>query len=725
MAGPDEQRLPSDVIEALSVLDEEARCNLIELLVLLDLNTGEALKLSGELVELSKEGGGKPLTPILETALRFIEMDRDLSLKWVKLGPKLAECYPTGEFRSLEEICLMVAQHSPSVAIRCAEALPELSHLPAEQRGAWARLGAKLSERNPQVARRYFSHSPRIFVEGRPWNAGVIELGTQIVDSNIYQVMPVLLLGTIAFSSTPARVHDSLFSLAEDIAGTSIEAVKMMFRAVGSLASKWTASEFEIWTRSARQLCDQPVILEAFMAASPKLACVTEPYVIVELVKLAMRVAERDVRVAAVFLRNSHLSVKTAGPEKLWAWIENGLEMALGPMAAGDISDWSRAYRGDFRNLREFGMNALGKMDPVVQRAVAFFGLQTLQSRSLLQEVSAGISMQSVRAPLTNFMRAMTGEQVEVSELKDGPVERIGFTDPMRLELPANVSIYSGKSENYEHYLLAAAYHGARMEFGGFKWLGIPDDGGSKNEWRGPPDFPPGDALLSDVFEIAEGYRIERRLRTEYPGLAQGLDREAGRACESRAEPGMLPAAVAVVEAMVRRALMGDVAVEPPERIREVFEECWGNIEPLRDAGATVDDAWTAAKTINGVLQGFAGKLDYGGVEPIAHHGLWEFEKNDGADAATPAGGEPGTADVEATEINMAELLEVLRAQGEDVSQFEPPMASVEFENADGEAVTEMPMVRTDSGLLGGEESDEQGKLHYYPGITTLNGTAT
>jgi hypothetical protein len=234
---------------------------------------------------------------------------------------------------------------------------------------------------------------------------------------------------------------------------------------------------------------------------------------------------------------------------------------------------------------------AILKKDPAA--AKSFFSLEAKSARLAIDQLRGGISLSAVSRPLKLFAEALSGKPVSiqpVSALKEAKKEgeaELPTTDGYTIYLPAHVGRFSNDALNFEWYKVATAFQAGYLEFGTFsprlvETADLIESLQIKYQKRGglkglSPFFTlfPEPPFIKQLFEIAEGSRIEFNLRQEYPGLRAALVRMREADLDRRPSLiGLTPRGV-VVELLQQISLAGKTKeVIPPELQPILFEAC-------------------------------------------------------------------------------------------------------------------------------------------------------
>lgn len=300
-------------------------------------------------------------------------------------------------------------------------------------------------------------------------------------------------------------------------------------------------------------------------------------------------------------LRHRYLSRVLRG-----AHIDPGLALALASSLPGLLQHLPELALDGF--LRT-GFS-LWKTHP--ERAQAFFRLESRASQETLGTLRQGLPLEQVRRSLQLYAQSLAGMPVPIRSVSDGmgpapsapgrgldaaeqgAVSALprAFTDGRTLFLPPELAVFAEREENFRLFKAMTALEVGRLAFGSFRldersatMPGAGSQAGSAQASgvgpqtlvrgldRGPDQAlergaaqasallealqalpSPGEAR--GLFELLETWRIEQRLRQEYPGLGPDLEKLTQQGLLNRPLPGELTPFDGVLEALLH-ALSG------------------------------------------------------------------------------------------------------------------------------------------------------------------------
>lgn len=227
---------------------------------------------------------------------------------------------------------------------------------------------------------------------------------------------------------------------------------------------------------------------------------------------------------ASEFLRNCPFVTRRAGPAGLESWCLEGLE-------------------------------ALRQNE---QSGITYFGLGMSRSTLLVQKLSPGVELDSVRALLETYCLALTGIISPVLSSSHprgyGAGQSMPIEDPRdghAIFLPDFVDRYPGKPENFTWYKVMATHQAGHIEFGSCALY----SNGIQTDLAGFPEIIGGSRLAADIFTIVEDGRIDYLTKQQYRGIAGAYGRIQDEALSARPPLTVYRLKEAFLEVLVRMSL--------------------------------------------------------------------------------------------------------------------------------------------------------------------------
>ncbi len=247
--------------------------------------------------------------------------------------------------------------------------------------------------------------------------------------------------------------------------------------------------------------------------------------------------------------------------------------------------------------------------------AMAYYALESRHSREHWQEGSSAVFLQEVARPLKLFAQALTGRSLGLrssSELRVPLPYDHGFlpcTDGESLYLPEVSQDFSSSALNFSAYKLTAAQQSGYVEFGTFRfklstvhdlfplelWQASLQAISSKGKAVSPLEaffqLFPRKNLAMDLFHLLEGARVHHCLRREYPGLKREMDLLIHLSLQERPVINSLPLQEAVLEYLLRMALLEGTSKSFLWPIDAHREELRAILNPILQKESTVRDS--------------------------------------------------------------------------------------------------------------------------------------
>ena len=253
------------------------------------------------------------------------------------------------------------------------------------------------------------------------------------------------------------------------------------------------------------------------------------------------------------------------------------------------------------------------------ERAGSWFRVESAQARELLAELAGRVELADVAGLLRLYAQALAGEEMVVQPVGVLTGRGIGWTTSTRattdgtsIFLPASIDVFGDHDANFNAYKVHTTLQAARLSFGSFDFeMGLDGAILACNGGPGPSDRDgraPGTAitafyscfedrhLISWLFALAEGTRIDACVEREYPGVRRWLHRLQDDAATTRPDRPRMPARQAFAECLVlaslHRADLIDARGELADtRLLPAMSEALELVELARRPEATVQDS--------------------------------------------------------------------------------------------------------------------------------------
>jgi nitric oxide reductase NorD protein len=247
--------------------------------------------------------------------------------------------------------------------------------------------------------------------------------------------------------------------------------------------------------------------------------------------------------------------------------------------------------------------------------AMAYYALESKQSRSSGDDESPGISLDRVAVPLKILVQAMTGRGMGLRPLNnpdENSLQTLGpwpFTDGEFVFLPEVMAEFPSRILNFSALKLAAAHQAGQVEFGTFDFSlmalsdcfpadvlqaclrGIVDEEKPISPLEAFLNLFPKRQLAKDLFSILEGGRVDACLKRHYRGLRKDMDCLLPEVFKNRPKVRSLPLQKAFAETLLRMGAGEEVGEDLPWPIPLHLPQMASSVASLTKEGATVQDA--------------------------------------------------------------------------------------------------------------------------------------
>jgi nitric oxide reductase NorD protein len=540
--------------------------------------------------EVNRRGCLASVIPWLDLGITFAQASGALGLRYFKESPIILGFLEKEPQRDeLLSHVLELADGSLEVAPQCAyewfKVLPQLCgeiSLPEIQE--WARLGMELAEWSYVLGNEFFRECPAI-VKAVPLGSAKswIGFGMKLMTQNSFGKPDYI--GTLEFFRTSP-------SLLLDIHEPKVR------QGVIDLGSHLADHSPE---QAVSFLAEAPGILAKVPTTDWK----------IQILKFGLLVADRDSVATLAFFRHVPEVVALTGKEE----------------DSGVFDVWFGQ-----------GMEAL---EYSVEAGRAFFGLETRQACSAVEQAMSGVPLRQVARSLKMFARALCGEDVALEGLPeiDGGSAGTGQTpgghssrkaqvseDGKTVYLPLVMRRSETREGNRRWYTVMVAHEVGHLEFGTYalshqvlQRLALQVRTRYNKEDRIPNGtihtlgnlfrLYPQPGIIRDLWEIVEDARIDFLLRREYPGLNEDLTSLTKEAMEIRTFSHGMTAREIVLDALLLLFAGFTKADFTRPGLQEVIDEIWEIAQTILQSTATVDDAVELADRLYQELERRIGTL--------------------------------------------------------------------------------------------------------------------
>lgn len=238
--------------------------------------------------------------------------------------------------------------------------------------------------------------------------------------------------------------------------------------------------------------------------------------------------------------------------------------------------------------------------------AQAFFALESRTSLSVLRAASTAAALEDVQGLLRKFVQMLSAQPAVIRTVT--AVRLLPPLEPHPAEneiaLPLRVDSFATYEDNERLYRLLGALIAGRREYATYAAVPRPADA----------EGPPGSELvahlrdearptcLEDLFLLADGYRVARRMTADYPGLA-GEVRWAAAALLAQWADSVQPGEETVFDCLLALALSAAGSRPPaPAWLLALGRIVLPCLAPLAGASVTAADALAVAEHLAALL---------------------------------------------------------------------------------------------------------------------------
>jgi len=256
---------------------------------------------------------------------------------------------------------------------------------------------------------------------------------------------------------------------------------------------------------------------------------------------LSTQVAQNDWTKAVTFLEATPELIDTLLRYGDQSFVRNiytlagGLAQVSGEVAVGflekspDFVDWV-----GFQGLQMIAHHAAKLAETDMENALSFVKCESIDFTRFIDTIPKGLELKNITSVLSRYLNALLGYRVEIEE-----AESVS-TDGEKIYLPKKVREFQDDEENFLFYKVISTHQEAHLEYGSFDFdMEEVEDVFTRTESRYGKKEPdrmssdlenfyqlfPEPELAEDLMNILEDYRIETRLKMEYPVLREQITR--------------------------------------------------------------------------------------------------------------------------------------------------------------------------------------------------------
>ena len=570
---------------------------------------------------------------LAETEEKFQRYPKDLSESLREAWTPVSESLSDEEMVAWVDWGLAIAQQagrSWEAAREYFRASPAaVRALPFVHLKQWGYWGNSITEESPAAAGAYFRASPRIVASLKPWDVSEwAQIGKRLygrgrrsgVLTTRYFEVSGDLLSVLSFSelqhlvtmmeSIAERSVDeasSFLSLSSEVLPTLREDTRSCLSLISALLGKeWqqatgclqvvgeSLSRVERVERSrylslvGRVAGFGGVNVPSFLRDSSSALGQLDGYVHVHVLNMADSLSRIDHAVVLDYLKGVPQVLRRVSINQLETWYETGV--------------------------------AILKENP--EGGAAYFKGESSRSEEVLEKLSTGVELGRVKEVMRLYCRALSAQDVEIAAHQAEEAQGKGWValEKMMAEgatvyLPPVAERFSSKDDNFDWYKVVATHQVARLEFESFNFsferqptqfedrqMPVPaaeDEDADAQDDRavGLADiqrffglFEYGD-LVRDIFTAVEDFRLDYRVKAEYPGIRRAYAKVQHQELSERPRLEDLPVRESMVELLIRFSLQQGSELMVPEPFAASADVLWKLVRPLSSTQATVEDS--------------------------------------------------------------------------------------------------------------------------------------
>ena len=510
-----------------------------------------------------------------------------------------------------------------------------LDHIPFPHIKQWAYWGGELAKESPEVASSFFETSPATFNYLKPGDIGEwAQLGRKLYSPGTkagmlcvryFETSAVLLkclsftefrhlvdlVGVISENSTDEAMK--FLSSCETVLPGLREDVRSCLSLISVLAKghwKQVNSCLAIMETSLSRI--ERVERSRFLALVGRISESTDTDVVTFLGDSSLALGEVEGYIH-IHVLNIAESLFTISPETVGHFIK-GVPHALKRINVSQLEPW---YEIGAKLLRD----NLGS-------GVGFFSHTSSRSEQELERLSKSVELIHVKDTMRLYSRALTALDVEIAPIEEQVAAGSGWLSiegmmgegDTTVYLPSVVERFNSKSENFDWHKVVTTHQVAHLEFRSFAFsleansVLFPnmilelaakesfDYSGTKGDDSFSEIVEPStdiqrffsmfdDGLLvRDIFTAVEDFRLDHRIKLEYPGIQTAYKLVQDQSIRERPEIEGLPYREALVEILIRFGLQQDFSLLP-QNYTEAVTSLWDIINPLVTREASVQDS--------------------------------------------------------------------------------------------------------------------------------------
>ncbi|MCL0044489.1 hypothetical protein M1N24_03035 [Dehalococcoidia bacterium] len=549
--------------------------------------------------------------------------------EYFRVSPEIAKNLSPLQLMDWARCGTRLCQDSPSIAIAFFRASPEsIKYLRPRFIQAWANLGRSLYKgtwKSSALAARFFEVSC-ILLECMNYQelekfAGLVDTLSQ-KSSDL--ATECLLLGQQVFPKIDGNCI-AFLDFCQAVTKTNWREVKVCFESILGVLRQVGKGHHGRFLAIASHLTRSGMSnISLFLSDSARSLARADDVNQGSLLTMAEKLLPVSHGAVAAFLYSGPGLLGRISQHQLTAWVETGIEI-----------------------LKE---NPDG--------GLAYFKIESNTSEEVLENLSSAVELDRVKDILGNYCRALAGASVDIASTIDLKAKNIGWvseeqaaTEGTTVYLPPVAHQYESKSGNFSLYKVVSTHQVAHIEYGSFDFsfeglatqfrdlrltkekdisehrietiatlIAKSDDQNVMTEEPFSGENLSGAErgfltdmgrffslfnnrkLALDIFTAVEDWRLDYRVRVEYPGVRYAYMRVQKDALARRPEIEQMPVQEAMIEFLVRLSLQQNTGIPFPNMFAEQAKAIVQIARRLLSTRSTVEDSAEATIRVYDII---------------------------------------------------------------------------------------------------------------------------
>ncbi len=235
------------------------------------------------------------------------------------------------------------------------------------------------------------------------------------------------------------------------------------------------------------------------------------------------------------------------------------------------------------------------------EKATSFVRGECSEYADFFDSITEGLELKRIRPVLVHYLNALLGYRIEIVG-----TEGTTGTDGARIFLPERIKEFEDEDKNFTLYKVLATHEEAHLEYGSFDFelMRIRDVVGEhEGDLNAFYSLFPEPALAEDLMTILEDYRINSRLKAEYPVLGMQISEMNAHLVARR--PSLHELAndkQRVVELIAQQLIAGTTKERVPVAMERILERAISISSVLAAPGADVHETARVTTTLYSLI---------------------------------------------------------------------------------------------------------------------------